>query len=152
MWIHSITSNKKKLFIYRSIRRVQNQQIRTRLNSPPIPPAELPIPQTSTLRSRRRLANILVVAGFVFMACWSPHVICLIFREFSITSGCSNTVTEFVMLLGNKINHIENWLRFKFPQWFYWHFLLSFFCFFYLKLFRICTFSRIANTSLGSQL
>ena len=140
-----------KTFIYRSIRRVQNQQMRSRLNSPPIPPAELPIPQTSTLRSRRRLANILVVAGFVFMACWSPHVICLIFREFSITSGCSNTVTEFVMLLGNKINHIENWLRFKFPIWFYWHFLLSFH-FFYLKLFRVCTFSRIANTSLGSQL
>lgn len=88
------------LLLFRSIRRIQNQQARTRLPSPPCPPAELPLPQTSTLRSRRRLANILVIAGFVFMACWSPHVICLIFREFSITSGCSNTVTEFVMLLG----------------------------------------------------
>lgn len=88
---------------FRSIRRIQNQQaMRARLPSPPCPPAELPIPQTSTLRSRRRLANILVIAGFVFMACWLPHVICLIFREFSINSGCSNTVTEFVLLLGMK--------------------------------------------------
>lgn len=102
---------------FRSIRRIQNQQARTRLPSPPCPPAELPLPQTSTLRSRRRLANILVIAGFVFMACWSPHVICLIFREFSITSGCSNTVTEFVMLLGMLFSIFSSiYLRLNFSQ------------------------------------
>ena len=41
---------------------------------PQQPAPELPIPQTSTLRSRRRLANILVAAGIVFAACWMPHV------------------------------------------------------------------------------
>ncbi|KAG5676456.1 hypothetical protein PVAND_006290 [Polypedilum vanderplanki] len=94
----------------RSIRRVQNQQ-RPRVNS--LPPAELPIPQTSTLRSRRRLANILVVAAFIFMMCWSPHVVCLLFREFSITNGCSNNVTEFVMLLGfshSALSPIIHWI------------------------------------------
>lgn len=127
--------------------------MRARLPSPPCPPAELPIPQTSTLRSRRRLANILVIAGFVFMACWSPHVICLIFREFSITSGCSNTVTEFVLLLGTlKMLHkkeddkcqvfVENFRSKKKLL-----ILLPFF-----SLNRICSFSRITNSSLDSQL
>lgn len=70
---------------------------------PPCPPAELPLPQTSTLRSRRRLANILVTAGFIYMLCWLPHVCCLCLREFSINDGCSNTAKEFFMLLGELI-------------------------------------------------
>lgn len=90
----------------------QNQQMRARLPSPPCPPAELPIPQTSTLRSRRRLANILVAAGFIFLGCWAPHVICWIFREFSINDGCSGTVREFFMLLGEKNINIKFALRF----------------------------------------
>lgn len=74
--------------------------MRARLPSPPCPPAELPLPQTSTLRSRRRLANILVAAGFIYMLCWLPHVCCLVIREFSLNDGCSNTAKEFFMLLG----------------------------------------------------
>lgn len=111
-------TNNVSLFICRSIRRAQNQQMRARLPSPPCPPAELPLPQTwvtlsclfqlmlkisfhrSTLRSRRRLANILVAAGFIYMLCWLPHVCCLVIREFSINDGCSNTAKEFFMLLG----------------------------------------------------
>lgn len=83
------------------MRRAQNQQMRAQLPSPPCPPAELPLPQTSTLRSRRRLANILVTAGFVYMLCWLPHVWCFLIREFSIDEGCSNTAKEFFMLLGS---------------------------------------------------
>jgi hypothetical protein len=74
--------------------------MRARLPSPPCPPAELPLPQTSTLRSRRRLANILVAAGFIYMLCWLPHVCCLVIREFNIGDGCSNTAKEFFLLLG----------------------------------------------------
>lgn len=74
--------------------------MRAQLPSPPCPPAELPLPQTSTLRSRRRLANILVTAGFIYMLCWLPHVWCLVITEFSINEGCSNTAREFFMLLG----------------------------------------------------
>lgn len=83
------------------MRRAQNQQMRAQLPSPPCPPAELPLPQTSTLRSRRRLANILVTAGFVYMLCWLPHVWCFLIREFYIDEGCSNTAKEFFMLLGS---------------------------------------------------
>ncbi|XP_065166075.1 5-hydroxytryptamine receptor 7 isoform X2 [Atheta coriaria] len=38
-------------------------------------------PPTSTLRSRRRLANSLLWVAFVFAACWLPHVVCLIYAE-----------------------------------------------------------------------
>lgn len=109
------------------MRRAQNQQMRARLPSPPCPPAELPLvslkvnnvsinilktfsaqPQTSTLRSRRRLANILVAAGFIYMLCWLPHVCCLVIREFSLNDECSNTTREFFMLLGeNQLSNCE---------------------------------------------
>jgi hypothetical protein len=69
--------------------------MRARLPSPP---------QTSTLRSRRRLANILVAAGFIYMLCWLPHVCCLVITEFSLHDGCSTTTREFLMLLGEFID------------------------------------------------
>ncbi|CRK93337.1 CLUMA_CG006878, isoform A [Clunio marinus] len=97
----------------RSVRHVQNQQKRARLPLPPCPPAELPLPQTSTLRSRRRLANILVAAGFIYMLCWLPHVCCLVIREFSINDGCSSTKREFFMLLGfthSAVSPIIHWI------------------------------------------
>jgi hypothetical protein len=73
-------------FLIRSMRRIKAQQMRA-ARVPSLthrPPAELPLPQTSTLRSRKRLANILVIAGFIYAVCWLPHVYCLLMKEFSI--------------------------------------------------------------------
>lgn len=120
------------------MRRAQNQQMRAQLPSPPCPPAELPLPQTSTLRSRRRLANILVAAGFIYMLCWMPHVCCLLIREFSIDEGCSNTAKEFFMLLG--------WDYILCSMHYYERFL------FFKSHHRIYTFSGIPNHPLGFEL
>ncbi|XP_031335415.1 C-X-C chemokine receptor type 2 [Photinus pyralis] len=40
-------------------------------------------PPTSTLQSRRRLANALMWMAFVFAACWLPYVLCIICAEFN---------------------------------------------------------------------
>lgn len=63
--------------------------------------SDLPLPQTSTLRSRRRLANILVVSAFVFIGCWTPHLVCYVMQELLFdTSFCHKSHTEFFLLLG----------------------------------------------------
>lgn len=38
-------------------------------------------PPTSTLRSRRRLANCLLCVSFFFILCWLPYVICQFYEE-----------------------------------------------------------------------
>lgn len=75
-----------------------------------IPSSELPLPQTSTLRSRRRLANLLVFSAGIFICCWSPHVLCILGAELSgrhnsdstSSSGlqCTAIVSEYTLLLG----------------------------------------------------
>lgn len=75
-----------------------------------VPPSELPLPQTSTLRSRRRLANMLVAASIVFVFCWSPHVVCFLCFELNATNKCSKTVSEYSLLLGEfHCCHWMNW-------------------------------------------
>lgn len=80
-----------------------------------MPSSELPLPQTSTLRSRRRLANLLVFAAGIFMCCWTPHMVCFLGAELGggddgggegdkgdgrSAPTCSPIVTEFALLLG----------------------------------------------------
>lgn len=89
-----------KIHNFRSIRRPPTQQINNKIEQPA---PELPLPQTSTLRSRRKLANILVAAGIIFAACWAPHFFCLVCREFGLANGCSNSASDFFLLLGKLI-------------------------------------------------
>lgn len=64
-------------------------------------PSELPLPQTSTLRSRRRLARLLVAGSFVFVFCWSPYVIFLICTKWSAQDATySKTAANYSLLLG----------------------------------------------------
>ncbi|XP_022915564.1 galanin receptor type 3 [Onthophagus taurus] len=44
-------------------------------------PEEITQPPTSTLRSRRRLANAMLWISIVFALCWLPHVVCLILED-----------------------------------------------------------------------
>ncbi|CAO1353557.1 unnamed protein product [Diamesa tonsa] len=95
----------------RSMRRTQQQLANAR--APAQPPAHLPIPQTSTLRSRRRLANILVAASVIFIACWLPHVYCKLCREFSNTCFCTYVVNEFLLVLGfahSAVSPVIHWM------------------------------------------
>lgn len=78
-----------------------DHSIRNHMNNQKnVPPSELPLPQTSTLRSRRRLANMLVASSFVFVFCWAPHIICLIWSKLTATEVCSKAVTSYCLLLG----------------------------------------------------
>ncbi|XP_055299082.1 D(2)-like dopamine receptor [Sitodiplosis mosellana] len=75
-------------------------------------PSELPLPQTSTLRSRRRLARLLVAGSFVFVFCWSPHVIFLICTKWSGRETYSKTAANYSLLLGythSALNPILHW-------------------------------------------
>jgi hypothetical protein len=67
------------------------------------PAPELPLPQTSTLRARRHLANMLVGAALIFTFCWTPHVVCVLCIEFGVYNVCSKPMTDFSLLLGNEI-------------------------------------------------
>uniref|UniRef100_A0A336LJ44 CSON004144 protein n=1 Tax=Culicoides sonorensis TaxID=179676 RepID=A0A336LJ44_CULSO len=85
----------------RSIRRAQEANNGTSRQKVTKPSSDLPLPQTSTLRSRRRLANILVGAALIFILFWIPHVICLMCYEFGSSHNvCTKTVAEFSLLLG----------------------------------------------------
>lgn len=68
-----------------------------------LPSSELPLPQTSTLRSRRRLANMLVAAALIFMCCWTPHIICLLGANFRSTKLCPRIVVEYSLVFGKLI-------------------------------------------------
>lgn len=61
----------------------------------------IPLPQTSTLRSRRRLANMLVGSALIFIVCWAPHVICIINAQLNPDGySCSKSMNYFFLLLG----------------------------------------------------
>lgn len=79
-------------------------------------PSELPLPQTSTLRSRRRLARLLVAGSFVFVFCWSPYVIFLICTRWSARQTYSKTLASYSLFFGKysiiylvKPNHMVRW-------------------------------------------
>lgn len=64
----------------------------------------IPLPQTSTLRSRRKLANILVGSAIIFILLWTPHVICVLNAQFNQGSDtCSKTLNYFFLLLGKNL-------------------------------------------------
>lgn len=56
-------------------------------------------PPTSTLQSRRRLANALLWMAAAFAACWIPYIICTICTEFA--TAPSSTVTQYTLFLGH---------------------------------------------------
>ncbi|XP_059612764.1 D(4) dopamine receptor [Phlebotomus argentipes] len=75
--------------------------------------SELPLPQTSTLRSRRRLANLLVGAALIFVACWTPHVACILGSQLGNGSLCTKTLADFSLLLGythSAVSPIVYWI------------------------------------------
>lgn len=87
---------------YRSLR--YGHSIRSHAhNTKNAAPSELPLPQTSTLRSRRRLARLLVAGSFVFVFCWSPHVIFLICTKWSATETYSKTMASYSLFFGKWI-------------------------------------------------
>ncbi|XP_061396336.1 uncharacterized protein LOC133331967 [Musca vetustissima] len=60
----------------------------------------IPLPQTSTLRSRRHLANMLIGSALIFIICWTPHVFCVIYRIMGYKQHCSKASRYFNLLLG----------------------------------------------------
>ncbi|XP_037821210.1 uncharacterized protein LOC119610159 [Lucilia sericata] len=60
----------------------------------------IPLPQTSTLRSRRHLANMLIGSAIIFIACWAPHVFCVIYKIMGYKEYCKKSSRYFNLLLG----------------------------------------------------
>ncbi|CAK1601630.1 unnamed protein product [Parnassius mnemosyne] len=58
-----------------------------------------PQPQTSTLRSRRRLGNVLIAIGAIFAACWCPHAAIVILSAFGIHAPF--IIAQYALLLGH---------------------------------------------------
>ncbi|XP_044256671.1 somatostatin receptor type 4 [Tribolium madens] len=56
-------------------------------------------PPTSTLRSRRRLANSLLWVAIVFAVCWFPYIVCQFCGE--LGTSPSTTVQRYSLLLGH---------------------------------------------------
>lgn len=74
-------------------------------NAEPQPP-EGRRPQASTLRSRRRLANMLVAVAVAFAACWAPHVLV------TFLPTVPARVSQFALLLGHAhsaLNPVVYW-------------------------------------------
>lgn len=65
-----------------------------------VAPSELPLTQTSTLRSRRRLANILVAGSFMFIFCWTPYIVCLLCTNAPNSDIHSMYFLKYSLLLG----------------------------------------------------
>lgn len=76
-----------------------NVQHRSKNVQPPMGNPEFPLPQTSTLRSRRRLANILVTAAFLFLFCWAPYAVSVVYCQFN-KSVCNKNAIDLGMLIG----------------------------------------------------
>lgn len=66
-------------------------------------PSELPLSQTSTLRSRRRLANMLVAGSFMFIFCWTPYILCLLCSKSSSNDIHSMHFLKYSLLLGKSL-------------------------------------------------
>ncbi|CAG4988877.1 unnamed protein product [Colias eurytheme] len=58
-----------------------------------------PQPQTSTLRSRRRLGNVLIGIAAIFAACWCPHAAIVICSAFGLNAPI--VVCQYALLLGH---------------------------------------------------
>lgn len=58
-----------------------------------------PQPQTSTLRSRRRLGNVLIAIAAIFAACWCPHATIVIASAFGLTVPLP--LAQYALLLGH---------------------------------------------------
>ncbi|CAK1544406.1 unnamed protein product [Leptosia nina] len=58
-----------------------------------------PQPQTSTLRSRRRLGNVLIGIAAIFAACWCPFATIVICSAFDLNVPL--VVTQYALLLGH---------------------------------------------------
>lgn len=83
----------------REIRAHSQRQRINRAGRGPATPG-IPLPQTSTLRSRRHLANMLIASAVIFIACWAPHVFCIFYKNFGNNQQCSQTSVYFSLLLG----------------------------------------------------
>ncbi|CAH2049928.1 unnamed protein product, partial [Iphiclides podalirius] len=58
-----------------------------------------PQPQTSTLRSRRRLGNVLIAIGATFAACWCPHAAIVVAGAFGAHAPAA--LAQYALLLGH---------------------------------------------------
>ncbi|XP_028167908.1 galanin receptor type 3 [Ostrinia furnacalis] len=70
-----------------------------------------PQPQTSTLRSRRRLGNVLVGIAAIFAACWCPHAAIVISGAFGLHAPL--VVMQYALLLGyahSALNAVAYWV------------------------------------------
>ncbi|XP_039758806.1 galanin receptor type 3 [Pararge aegeria] len=70
-----------------------------------------PQPQTSTLRSRRRLGNVLVGIALVFAGCWCPHAAIVICSAFGLNAPL--VLSQYALLLGHAhsaLNAAAYWL------------------------------------------
>ncbi|XP_050746218.1 5-hydroxytryptamine receptor isoform X2 [Drosophila biarmipes] len=86
----------------RVMREIRAHSQRQRINQEERGPATpgIPLPHTSTLRSRRHLANMLIASAVVFIACWSPHVFCIFYKNFGSKHQCSQISIYLSLLLG----------------------------------------------------
>ncbi|KAH8240937.1 hypothetical protein KR026_008387 [Drosophila bipectinata] len=86
----------------RAMREIRAHSQRQRIHRSGRGPATpgIPLPQTSTLRSRRHLANMLIASAVIFIACWAPHVFCIFYTNFGYKQHCSQTSVYFSLLLG----------------------------------------------------
>ncbi|XP_037731727.1 uncharacterized protein LOC119562580 isoform X2 [Drosophila subpulchrella] len=86
----------------RAMREIRAHSQRQRINRAGRRPATpgIPLPQTSTLRSRRHLANMLIASAVIFIACWSPHVFCVFYKNFGSMQQCSQISVYLSLLLG----------------------------------------------------
>ncbi|XP_017130641.1 5-hydroxytryptamine receptor [Drosophila elegans] len=86
----------------RAMREIRAHSQRQRINRSGKGPATpgIPLPQTSTLRSRRHLANMLIASAVIFIACWAPHVFCIFYKNLGSKQHCSQTSVYFSLLLG----------------------------------------------------
>ncbi|KAH8375082.1 hypothetical protein KR093_003705 [Drosophila rubida] len=86
----------------RAMREIRAHSQRQRIHRSGRGPATpgIPLPQTSTLRSRRHLANMLVASALIFIVCWAPHVFCIFYKNFGYKQYCSKASIYFSLLLG----------------------------------------------------
>ncbi|XP_017155304.1 kiSS-1 receptor [Drosophila miranda] len=86
----------------RAMREIRAHSQRQRIHRAGRGPATpgIPLPQTSTLRSRRHLANMLIASALIFIVCWAPHVFCIFYKNFGYKQYCSKSSVYFSLLLG----------------------------------------------------